>query len=144
MFKPAHVLGLVLLGAIAGCGGSSSAGADTAPWVGNWNSSGTQSTTCAGGNATTQITGLDVISAGTKASTIVTTADNCALTWDLAGTKATLESGQTCTVSVAGANVTVTWTQSSATLSGSTITGTNTGSTNNGCSFMQQYMLTKM
>jgi hypothetical protein len=29
-------------------------------------------------------------------------------------------------------------------LSGGTITGSNTGSANNGCSFMQQYTLTKV
>ena len=141
MIRTWHLL--ILVGAMAACG-SSGNGSDPTAWVGNWNTVGTQSTTCSGATATTQLTGLTVIAAGTKASTIQTTADNCTLIWDLDGAKATLESGQTCTVSVAGANVTVTFTQSSATLSGTTITGTNTGSTNNDCSFMQQYTLTKM
>ena len=135
-------VGLLALVGMAGCGGGG--GPDTGPFVGNWNAAGTQSTTCGLATSTNQITGLDVIAAGTKSGTITTTADNCTLIWDLAGSKATIESGQTCTVSIAGANVTVTWTQSSFTLASGMITGSNTGSTNNGCSFMQQYTLTKM
>jgi hypothetical protein len=143
MIRTWHLL--ILVGALAACGSSGSGnGSDPTAWVGNWNAVGTQSTTCNGATTPTQLTGLTVIAAGSKAGTIQTTADNCTLLWDLSGATITLESGQTCTVSVAGANVTVTWTQSSATLSGTTITGTNTGATNNGCSFMQQYTLTKM
>jgi hypothetical protein len=138
-----YFLTVIVFATLAACGGSS--GPDTGPWVGNWNSAGTQSTTCPVlGTTTNQITGLDVLAAGSKAGTITTTFDNCTLIWDLAGSKITIESGQTCTVSEAGVNVTVTLTQSSATLSGGTITGSNTGSTNNGCSFMQQYTLTRM
>ena len=136
-----HLLVVVAASAVA-CGGSG--GPDPGPWIGNWNATGTQSTTCGLATSTNQITGLDVIAAGSKSGTITTTANSCTLIWDLSGSKITMESGQTCTVSVAGANVTVMWTQSSATLSGGAITGSNTGSTNNGCSFMQQYTLTKM
>jgi len=134
---------------VVGCGGGASSNVDAnsasdpTPWVGNWTSAGTQSTTCGTANSTDQLSGLLVIAAGTKAGTIKTTSNNCTLIWDLDGTKAALEAGQVCTVTVAGLNVTVTWTQSSATLNTTTITGTNTGSTNNGCSFMQQYTLTK-
>jgi hypothetical protein len=139
-------LRFVLVGALAAmavaCG--SSGGEDVTSWVGNWNTTGTQSTTCGGVSGTTQISGIDVIAAGSKSGTISTVADGCTLIWDVSGSTATLESGQVCTVTVSGVNVTVNWTQSSATLSGTTITGTNTGSTNNGCSFMQQYTLTKM
>jgi hypothetical protein len=133
---------LIVFAMLAACGGSS--GPDTGPWVGNWNAAGTQSTTCGLATSTMQISDLDVLAAGSKAGTITTTANNCTLIWDLEGSKITIESGQTCTVSVGGVNVTVTFTQSSATLSGATITGSNTGATNTGCSFMQQYTLTKM
>jgi hypothetical protein len=74
---------------------------------------------------------------------IVMTMDNCVIQSDLVGAMAT-GGNQACTVSAAGTNVFVTWTQISATLSGSTITGTNTGTTDTGCSFTQQYTLKKM
>jgi hypothetical protein len=130
---------------LVGCGGSSGSGSSNVDaWLGNWMEGGTQSTTCATGTATTQLDDLVVVSAGSKAGTVQTVDDNCALIWDVSGDKATLESGQTCTVSVDGLNVTDTWTASTATLNGTTITTLTGGSTNNGCSFTQQGTLTKM
>ena len=134
---------LMVLGVLGGCGGADG-GSDTAPWIGNWNVTGTQSTTCGAVSGTTQISSLNVITPGPKSGTISTTTAGCTLTWDVVSARATLENGQTCTVRVNGINVTVMWTQSSATLAAGVITGTNTGSANNGCSFMQQYTLTKM
>jgi len=142
-------LGLVLV-VLAACGGDdgggstdANGGSDPTPWIANWNSSGTQSTTCGTATQTSQISGLVVIAAGAMPGTIKTTANNCTLIWDLDGANASLQSGQLCTVNVGGMNYTITWTQSSCSLNGTTITGTNTGATNNGCSFMQQYTLTK-
>jgi len=112
--------------------------------VGNWKSMGTQGTTCNGATATTQVSALVVISAGAAAGTFQTFADNCTAIWDLKGSTATLRPGQTCTVTVGTVNVTVTTTQGTATLNGSTIVGSQAGSTNNGCSYMQQFTLTKM
>jgi hypothetical protein len=142
-----------VLVALAACGGDDGGGgsnvdastaADPTPWVGNWSTAGTQSTTCPSlPTQTTQMSGIVVIAAGAQPGTIKTTADSCTLIWDLDGTRASLESGQLCTVNVGGNNYTITWTQSSSTLNGTTITGTNTGAANNGCSFMQQYTLTK-
>ncbi|HVV81628.1 MAG TPA: hypothetical protein VHE35_01070 [Kofleriaceae bacterium] len=131
------VAGLALVGA---CGG----GDDTDAWLGNWSAAGTQSTTCGASTTTSQVTGVVIISAGPDDGSIQTLLDNCTLLWDVSGTRATLRSGQLCTVTVAGSNVTVTWTQSTATIDGSTIMANNTGATNNGCSFMQQATLTKM
>jgi hypothetical protein len=142
-------LGSLILAFAAACGGGSSSNVDSntgtnpAPWEGNWNTTGTQSTTCSGVTSTSQMSGLVVIAAGEKAGTIKTTANGCTLIWDLDNANASLESGQMCTVSVSGSNVTITWTQSTSTLA-TTITGTNTGETNTNCSFMQQYTLTKM
>lgn len=141
---------MVLL-ALAACGGDDGGGtpvdayvSDPTPWVGSWNATGTQSTTCTGiPTQTTQLSGVTVIAAGAMPGTIKTTANGCTLIWDLDHANASLETGQMCTVNVGGNNYTITWTQSSCTLNGTTITGTNTGSSNNGCSFMQQYTLTK-
>ena len=126
----------------AGCG-SSSGGGNVDAWVGNWMEGGTQSTTCAGVSTTTQLSMLVVFSAGTKAGTIESSADSCVLVWDVSGDKATLESGQTCTASIDGVNASVTWTASTLTLDGNTMTGTLGGSGND-CPFTQQATLTKM
>jgi len=112
-------------------------------WIGNWNQSGTQSTTCGAQTATTQLSDLVVISAQSKIDTIKTLANNCPLIWNLDGANAALASGQVCTVSVNGFNVTITWTQSSARLNGDVITANTTGATNNGCTFMQQITMTR-
>jgi len=142
MIAVRRVLGFVFVGAVAACSGGE--GANTAAWVGNWSSSGTQSTTCGTATSTSEITGVVVIVAGMEVpDSIVMTMETCVIQSDIVGAKATAGS-QVCTLNAAGANVTVTWTEISATLSGSTITGTNTGSTNTGCSFSQQYKLTKM
>jgi hypothetical protein len=140
----------LLVSACGGGGGDDGGGsidannADPTPWIGNWNTTGTQSTTCPGiPTQTSQLSGLVVIAAGAMAGTIKTTANNCTLIWDLDHNNASLQTGQLCTVTVAGNNYTVTWTNSSSTINGTTITGTNTGSTNNNCSFMQQYTMTK-
>jgi hypothetical protein len=125
----------------AGCG--SSGGSNVDAWLGNWMEGGTQSTTCAGVSTTTQLSMLVVFSAGPKAGTIQSSADNCALVWDVSGDKATLESGQTCTATVDGVNASVSWTASTLTLNGNTMTGTLGGSGNN-CPFTQQATLTKM
>ena len=86
-----------------------------------------------------------IISAGSESTTIQTTLSNsCPLVWEVSGGNATLEAGQSCTVSVNGVNAAVAWTTSSAALAGSTITGTAGGSANNGCSFTQQFTLTKL
>lgn len=137
-------LSAALVLAVAGCGGSSSTGSTVDAWVGNWMEGGTQSTTCAGASTTTQISMVTIISAGTKDGTIQTLADSCPLNWDVGGSKATLETGQACTVSIDGVNATVGWTASSMTLNGNTITGTAGGATTSGCSFTQQFTLTKM
>lgn len=126
----------------AGCG-SSGGGSSVDAWVGNWMEGGTQSTTCAGASTTTQLSMLVVFSAGTKAGTIESSADNCVLVWDVSGDQATLESGQTCTATIDGVNATVTWTASTLTLDGNTMTGTLGGSGND-CPFTQQATLTKM
>ena len=145
----ARLLALSLL-TIAACaanppGGLSpdAGGGDPSAWLGNWTSSGTQSTTCGTATGTSQLSGLVVIADGHDPDTIKSTADSCALVWDLSGSSASLESGQVCTISVAGGDVTVAWTQSAMTIAGDTITGTTTGATNNGCSFMQQVTLTR-
>lgn len=134
-------VGAALL-AITACGGGGD-GIDHA-WIGNWMEGGTQSTTCGVVSGTTQISGLVVISAGTKGGTLQTFSDNCTLIWDVSGSRATIETGQTCTVSVNGANATVTWTASTMTLNGNTITVLTGGSATNSCSFTQQGTLTKM
>jgi hypothetical protein len=133
---------LVLAAGLGGCG--SSGGSETNAWLGNWMEGGTQSTTCGTATETTQVSQLVVISTGPKSGTIQTNSESCPLTWDVNGDKVTLESGQSCTASVDGVNVTVDWTASSGTLSGNLITGTTGGSTTNGCSFTQQYTLTRM
>ena len=135
---------LALSAGALGCGGGGG-GADTSAWIGNWMETGTQATTCSGVSQTTQISQLVVISAGTKSGQIETDSESCPLYWDVSGDKATLETGQSCTGSVDGVSVTVDWTASSATLSGSTATGTAGGSTDSpACSFNQQFTLTKM
>jgi hypothetical protein len=132
----------VVIGAVGTCGGVEVA--NTAAWIGTWNSSGTQSMTCGRATSTSQITGVVGIVAGMEVPhSIVMTIENCVIQSDLMGAKATAGS-QVCTLNAGGTNVTVTWTLISAMLSGSTITGTNTGSTNSECSFTQQYTLTKM
>jgi hypothetical protein len=141
----AFTIFLLSLGACGASGGLApdAAGGDPAAWLGNWTSTGTQSTTCGGATGTSQLSGLVVITDGRDPSTIKSVANNCALVWDLSGSSAELETGQLCTVSVVGSDVTVSWTQSSMTIDGNTITGTTTGATNNGCSFMQQATLTR-
>jgi hypothetical protein len=104
---------------------------------------GTQSTTCAGVSTTTQLSMLVVFSRGTKAGTIESSADSCVLVWDVNGDKATLESGQTCTASIDGRERSVTWTASTLTLDGNTMTGMLGGSGND-CPFTQQATLIKM
>ena len=106
---------LLALALMGGCGGEDG----PSPWLGNWNRTGTQSTTCGLQSGTNQLTGVVIVTA-------------------------TLRPNQTCTVSVNGFNVTVTGTQGSLTLNSNTITGSEAGSTNNGCSFMQQMTLTRM
>jgi hypothetical protein len=139
-----------VLAALAACSDSpdlsapDASGGDPSPWVGNWTQQGTQSTTCGTWSGTNQLSGLVVISLGPRAGTIRTRADDCALIWDLEGATASLERDQICTVSVDGNNVTIYWTQSTATVNGATITATNTGAANNGCSFMQQVTLTRL
>jgi hypothetical protein len=144
-----NVFALGLLCLLAACAGDADGGAapdagggDASAWIGNWSTTGTQSTTCGGGTGTSQLSGLVVISEGPKADTIVTDSGGCRLVWDLDGATAALEGGQVCTVSVNGASFTVSWTQSAMSLHGTTITGTTTGAANNGCSFMQQVTLT--
>jgi hypothetical protein len=132
----------LLLGAVAlllGCGGEDG----PSPWLGNWNRTGTQSTTCGLTSGTNQLTGVVIVTAAAGGA-IQTAIDNCNVLWDVNGNKATLRPGQMCTVSVNGFNVTVTGTQGTVTLNGNTMTGTEAGSTNNGCSFMQQMTLTRM
>jgi hypothetical protein len=135
-----------------GGGATNGAGAatpvDLGPWLGNWSiSMGSQSTTCGASTGTDQLNGLVVFELGSEPSTLTTTAaaNNCQLTWyvDADGNEATLQKDQTCTVQAGGASVTVFWTQSSMKRSGDLITGSNTGAANNGCSFTQQYTLTK-
>src|SRR5689334_4416438 len=98
-------LSLLVLAVLAACGGTNETpepdahGGDTSPWLGNWMSQGTQSTTCAGGTGTSQLSGLVVISAGAREGTIRTSSGNCGLIWDLDGATAFLEEGQVCTVS---------------------------------------------
>jgi hypothetical protein len=141
VLMPVAALALVL----SGCGSSSSSGGDASDWVGNWMEGGTQSTTCGAVSGTTQLSGLVVFSTGTKAGTIQTLANDCTLVWDVSGNKATLESGQACTVSIDGANATVGWTASSLMLTGSTtMTGIAGGAATNGCSFTQEITMTKM
>jgi hypothetical protein len=127
---------------VGGCGGGDAD--EIGKWVGNWNRTGTQSTTCGVASGTNQLSGVIIIIPGSMSGTIQSQSENCALLWDVKGDKATLRAGQTCTVSVNGFNATIMGTQGSATISGSTITGTESGSTNNGCSFTQQFTLTRM
>ena len=135
-FVPAALL-------LTACGGDDAASGND-KWYGNWNRTGTQSTTCGLLNNTNQLTGILVIGAGTMPGTLQITADGCMVLWDVADTRATLRPGQMCTVSVNGFNATVTGTQGTAMLAGTTITGTQAGSANNGCSFMQQMTLNRM
>jgi hypothetical protein len=127
---------------VVGCGGGG--GANESAWLGNWMEGGTQSTTCGTVSATTQISMLVVFSAGVKSGTIQTYADSCTLVWDVSGSKAILESGQACTVSVNGVNATVGWTASTLTLNGNTMTAVTGGAATNGCSFTQQATLTRL
>jgi hypothetical protein len=138
----------VILAACTGGGGGEPSvdahGGDASAWVGNWTETGTQATTCGAASGTSQISELVVIDEGSEPDTIKTTANGCALIWNLDGDAASLRSGQACTVSANGVEVTVGWTQSSATLAGDTIAATATGLANNGCSFMQQVTLVRM
>lgn len=137
----------LMVAMLAGCVGEDepdAGGGDPDGWIGNWNETGTQSTTCGVQTATTQLSDLVVISAGPSPDTIKTLANSCPLIWTLDGEGAALEGGQVCTVSVNGFNVTILWTQSTATLSGDRITANTTGATNNGCTFMQQATLTRI
>ena len=161
LFPVRSIVGLVVLsGALSlGCGsGASSTGAsgtgggggqgegvDVSAWVGNWSVTGTQATTCGAAEDTTQVTAVDVITAGSAPGTIDTNESDCSLPWDLSedATTATLESGQVCTVIVGADSVPVDWTQSTLTRNGDTMTGTSTGATNNGCSFSRQITATK-
>ena len=127
---------------LVGCGSSSASNVDA--WLGNWMEGGTQSTTCAGVPVTTQLDNTVIITAGTKAGTIETNAESCTLVWDVSGDRATLESGQSCTVSSNGVSDTVSWTASTSTLNGNTITVMAGGSDINNCSFTQQGTLTKI
>lgn len=127
----------------SGSGGSPGPGGDPSAWSGAWNETGTQSTTCGGASNTTQLSQTVAIQPGSEDNTIETDSDSCQLVWDLDGGTANLASGQICTVSVDGVDVTVEWTQSTATLASGQIAMTATGATNNGCSFMQQATLTK-
>jgi hypothetical protein len=138
---------LVLAAGLVGCGssGGSSTGPKANPWVGNWMEGGTETTICGAVSETTDLGGVLVISAGGKSGTIQTSFSGCQLTWDVSGDSATLESGQSCALTVFGTNANVTWTAGSATLSGSTISGTLAGTPDNNCSSItQQLMLTKM
>jgi hypothetical protein len=137
---------LVLAAGLGGCGSSGGGGEpQTNPWLGSWTQGGTQSTTCGAVIETTDLSGVVVISAGTKSGTIQTSTNGCVLTWDVSGDSATLASGQSCTFLVFGTNATVSWTAGSVSLSGLTITGTAGGSADNGCSAVdQQLTLTKM
>src|SRR6185503_13591137 len=115
------------------------------PWLGNWTEGGTETSDCGAVSETTDLGGVVVISAGTKSGTIRTSADGCVLTWDVSGDSATLESGQSCMLSVFGTNATVAWTAGSATFFGYVINGTLDGSPDNGCSaFSQKLALRKM
>src|SRR5690348_6860138 len=97
-----HILGFAMVIGLAACGGDDGA-ANVDAWLGNWNTAGTQSTTCAiGGTQTSQLSGVVVITAGSDSGTISTLVNNCPLVWDVSGTHATLRSGQMCTVSVGG------------------------------------------
>lgn len=125
----------------AGTGGGDARSA----WVGNWTSAGTQTTTCTHGKGSVmQLTGAVTIAAGSAADTITTAVNNCPLSWTVNQSVATLKPGQFCTVAVNGANVTVTWHSGSSSMNGNLISFTNSGGTDNNCSFTQQGTLTKM
>lgn len=64
--------------------------------------------------------------------------------WNTVGRQSTTCSGATDTTQLTGLTVIAVGTKASTIQTTATITGTNTGSTNNGCSFMQPYTLTKM
>jgi hypothetical protein len=142
---------LVLAAGLVECGGSSGGdgGTKTSAWVGSWTETGTETAICGAVSETTDLGGVVVISAGTKAGTIQTSwqvaSSTCLLTWDVSGDNATLEDGQSCTFLVFGSNTTVAWATGSATLSGTTVAGTLAGAADNGCSSVtQQFTLTKM
>jgi hypothetical protein len=114
-------------------------------WVGNWTTAGSQTTTCARGKGgVTQLTGEVNIATGAASDTITTSANNCPLSWTVSQNVATMKPAQFCTVFVNGSPVVVTWQNGSSTMNGKTITFTNSGNTNNGCTFVEQGTLTKM
>jgi hypothetical protein len=143
---------LVLAAGLSDCGSSGGdGGSKTSPWVGSWTETGTETAICGAISETTDLGGVVVISAGAKSGTIQTSwqqtssSSACLLTWDVSGDNATLESGQSCTFLVFGSNANVAWATGSATLSGTTVTGTLGGAADNGCSSVtQQFALMKM
>ena len=87
--------------ALTACSSSSSSPSGAA-FEGTWNyTTGSAIATCAGKATTTQPTGTVTISEGTASGTIVfiaSDAPNCTFTFTVSGSEATIEPGQTCTV----------------------------------------------
>jgi hypothetical protein len=117
---PAMRILVVCVGALAAVGCSST---NVSDWVGSWTAAMTETDTCSIGTSTTPLNGTLAIAAGGAGDTIVTQPLNaCDLKWTVSGDNASLESGQSCTLTdtlIGTGNAT--FTSGGLTLSGNTI-----------------------
>jgi hypothetical protein len=123
-----------------GCGCSSDD--PSSLWVGVYDVEGNQSALCAGSSTATPLSGRVNLGFGTSSGVFQSSIDSCYLQWDANDTTATLQSGQSCSLSVEGTMTSVTFSSGKAALDGSTVTMLATGSASNGCAVSQQATLT--
>jgi hypothetical protein len=144
--------------AMGACGGSSGGGlgnaGDASPFIGTWNTSGTQVEQCSGATHTDPGSAPVTIGAGPSPGEITTApGSDCALNWTVQGSVASIAGSQTCATlpgSVGG-----TWTPTFATgtltldATGTVITLTDSGTavyvneTTQTCTFTQSASYTK-
>ena len=125
---------------VAACGGP-----PNTPFIGTWTDNASETETCPSGNHVTPGSGNVTIVAGSAPTDFVTQSGNgCSLTWTASGNVGSLKGSQSCSVpGSVGGTWAATFTSGTLTLSGRTLTLSDSGSavyTNGGvqdCTFTQ-------
>jgi hypothetical protein len=121
------VLGFAAI--LLGCGCSVD---PSSSWVGLYEVEGEQVTVCGTSSKTTSLSGTATLGYGVSAGVFLSSIGSCALQWNATDTTATLEPGQSCSLSVDGSMTSVAFSSGLAT-NDSIVSMTFEGSADNGC-----------